>query len=452
VQSLVPVIQQLGPILVTVLNAFLPLLPAVISLIPPVTQLVVALTPLIAVLAQLAVIVVQIITPFIQFSSEVLALVSQRAIVPVITALARAFQFIAPAINAILGPLQAFSRFLSRLNLRELTQDIGAGLGGALRTAAIAIVDFVTNAVGFFASFPQRIATAIAAIPGLVAGIFTQMVSLVFESLGFFIGRIIAVFADLAINGPARLAAFGAAVVSFFANLWNNAITQVSQFVINFLAFLGSLPERVPALLESLGTLISDFFSSMWNNAVATVQRGVDNIVAFVRSIPDRLSAFIASFRDIGGQLIEGLMNGLLAFGDRAANFVGQIVSGLKRFLNDNVIGPLERGLNRGLGGFLNLKLPRLEHGAVITEPTIAQLGEGGKAEVVIPLTNPARAQQLVDESGLDNIVNMDRRTVVNVLVKIGETELREMVQTETDQALTAQGEQLFAGPRVLGA
>lgn len=451
VQALLPVIQQIGPLLVAVLDAFLPLLPAIIDLVPPVTQLVVALTPLITVLAQLAVIAVQILVPFIKFSSEMTALVAVKVIVPVITALAKALEFIAPALNAILGPLQTFSRFLGRLNLRQLATEIGTGLGNAMRTAGQAVSDFVSNVVGFFASLPQRIGTAIAAIPGIVAGIFSQMVSLAFESLGFFVGRIIAFFADLATNGPSRLAAFGDAVIAFFVNLKNNVLTQISQFVINFLAFLGSLPEQVPILLAALGTLISNFFTNMWNSAVATVRQGVENVIAFVRSIPDRLRGFIAGFRDVGGQLIEGLMNGLLAFGNRAANFVNQIVSGLKKFINDNVIGPLERGLNRGLGGFLNLSLPRLEHGAIITQPTIAQLGEGGKPEVVIPLTNPSRAQQLVDESGLANMVNMDRRTIVNVNVRIGERELTDIVRTETDQALAEQGETLFAGPRVLG-
>lgn len=47
-----------------------------------------------------------------------------------------------------------------------------------------------------------------------------------------------------------------------------------------------------------------------------------------------------------------------------------------------------------------------LAEGGVITRPTFAQLGEGGLKEVVLPLTKPARALALAQQSGFMDIVN----------------------------------------------
>ncbi|MFI7467403.1 hypothetical protein [Nonomuraea sp. NPDC049646] len=43
--------------------------------------------------------------------------------------------------------------------------------------------------------------------------------------------------------------------------------------------------------------------------------------------------------------------------------------------------------------------------GGIITSPMVSLLGEGGKPEVVIPLTKPARARQLAEQSGLTSIL-----------------------------------------------
>lgn len=451
VQALLPAITETGPKLVSLVDAFLPLLPAIIDLVPALVQLVVALSPLLVILAQLTTIAVQLITPFLKFSSEVVALASSRILVPVIEALARAFEFIAPALNSAIGPLRSFSDLLSRFNLRDFLESLGTGIGTGLVKLGDKIAGFVTQATGFFRSLPETILDFVASLPGRLADIFTATFQAVIEAIGFGIGLAI----NLAITFPERFVnavfALRERLVTFFSQLWESVTQTIFQFTVDFIVFLKSLPEQIPIVLEALGNLIINFFSNLWTTITDTTRQGAENIVAFVRSIPERLVDFISSFRDVGSRIIAGLMDGLFAFGGKAADFVSKIVAGLKGFLNDNVIGPLERGLNKGLGGVLNLKLPRLAKGALISQPTIAQLGEKGP-EVVIPLTDPSRAQQLVDESGLSGIVNMDRRSVINVNVKIGETELREIVQFETDQALTEQGDSLRAGPRWVGA
>ncbi|MET0578771.1 MAG: hypothetical protein ABW122_08935 [Ilumatobacteraceae bacterium] len=44
------------------------------------------------------------------------------------------------------------------------------------------------------------------------------------------------------------------------------------------------------------------------------------------------------------------------------------------------------------------------EAGGIVTSPTLSWLGEKHKPEAVIPLTNPGRAMQLMQQSGLDRL------------------------------------------------
>lgn len=64
---------------------------------------------------------------------------------------------------------------------------------------------------------------------------------------------------------------------------------------------------------------------------------------------------------------------------------------------------------------------PAFADGGIVYGPTNALIGEAG-TEVVIPLTKPARAAQLMQQSGLDRMLGGD--TAVNVQVFVGNEEL----------------------------
>lgn len=57
-------------------------------------------------------------------------------------------------------------------------------------------------------------------------------------------------------------------------------------------------------------------------------------------------------------------------------------------------------GTGKGSGGFTGFA-----EGGIATEPTLATIAEGGRPEVVIPLTKPARAAQLAQQSGLTQML-----------------------------------------------
>lgn len=74
--------------------------------------------------------------------------------------------------------------------------------------------------------------------------------------------------------------------------------------------------------------------------------------------------------------------------------------------------------------------------GGIITEPQVATLGEGGRPEVVIPLTDPSRARQLADQSGLMNVLGGDGATTVIVYLGTEQLDAR-MYRVATSTAVT---------------
>jgi SLT domain-containing protein len=98
------------------------------------------------------------------------------------------------------------------------------------------------------------------------------------------------------------------------------------------------------------------------------------------------------------------------ALGDAATgafNFASKIFNALRGFINDKLINKLRNISVFGAKPFSGIpEIPDipLAQGGIITKATNALIGEDG-AEVVIPLTKPERAKELLVQSGLMDII-----------------------------------------------
>lgn len=86
-----------------------------------------------------------------------------------------------------------------------------------------------------------------------------------------------------------------------------------------------------------------------------------------------------------------------------------------------------------------------LAEGGVVHSPTHALIGEAG-SEVVIPLTKPSRAAQLMQQTGLDRMLASNGATVVSVY--IGNEAVDSHMIRVVEQSNTQQARQLSYGPR----
>lgn len=346
--ALSPLLQVLAPIVVTLVKALDPLWPVLGQLIVPITQLVVALTPLIALIAQLLVIAVDIAAPIIRLVANLLALLSAKAIAPLLMAIAKALTWVFKWLQPVADWLAKAGDWLNKLNWGK----IGHEIGGAFADAWKAVAGFfsrlpgqiaswlvsVGSAIGnFFASLPGMIWHALQAIPGLLVRAVQDWFHAVFFALGFAIGSLIRYIETV----PPM-------IFNIWKNLWLEGLHLWIAGINAVINFVMSLPHRIWAILIDAknGALIIihdmingiifwftvmpgkvlGFIESMWNRAKALFREGVDAAVNFIRGLPGRAASgvsglwssmvnaigdIIGNFRRMGVNIINGLIDGI---------------------------------------------------------------------------------------------------------------------------------------------
>ncbi len=128
--------------------------------------------------------------------------------------------------------------------------------------------------------------------------------------------------------------------------------------------------ELVPLLIDLIPLLawVTDFFRVIVEGLTGGIERLDEEINLFFGtadsgiSVVDRIRGAFESFDNAARALAERIREAWRAF---------------KAFLD----------LTSGNGGNLNLNVPQLAEGGIVTRPTLAMIGEGGESEAVIPLS-----------------------------------------------------------------
>lgn len=341
------------------------------------------------------------------------------------------------------------------------------------------IPGWFNSVVRFFTELPGKAGNGLSSLKSTILHFFEDSLKATFDSAFQNIGRVIGLF--LAIPTLVRRALANLVLVvhdAFFGALheaedtvtvgWQRIVTgfqagvdflksvlvAAKNFVVTqfegLLAFLGSIPGAVSGFFVGVYHAIVD-------NLTAAVARGRDEVVSgfnavvnFIGSLPGRIAAFGGRLYDEARGLGRAIGNGLKDIGGFAKEIGNDIVNTVKSGIN-HVISSINSGIN-SIGGSLHIKLPNipgLAHGGIIDSPTIALLGEGSKREVVVPLTDPARAQELATQSGLTKILAKGSAApIVNVTAILGTGEILTVLDTRIETAMDGQGGELAAGVR----
>lgn len=144
---------------------------------------------------------------------------------------------------------------------------------------------------------------------------------------------------------------------------------------------------------------------------------------------------------DLFGKL-TGVVRGFWSILSRAADAIAHFLS-----FKDGLASML--GLGGSAGHFIGKVIPGHAEGAIVTSPHVAAVGEGGRPEVILPLTKPARAQQLAQASGLLGILRGTKAaTVINIHARLGDGPVLDVIDQRVEEALGDQGDLLNRGVR----
>lgn len=304
--------------------------------------------------------------------------------------------------------------------------------------------------VDFFKGLPARIANAFFAVKDLVVGIFLGLFDKLKATVLGGIGVVIGIFlASPQLLKGALDAVVNSITTSFFTAL--HFVTDLVRTSIdNVVEILRGLPGLASDAISAIGTFFTDFWTSTMIHIQTTVESGYNRVVGFFGSIPDRIRALgpkvAEAARSIGHRIGEALSD----IGDFATDLGKKVFNALKGSINRAI-----DGINAGIalvddkvpGGLP--RIPKLAKGDIINRPTLAVIGEKGP-EVVVPLTNAARAKELARESGLVDLLKLGRPSNgVQVVVYLDPSGvIIPTVRTVVDGALDDQGDELAYGTR----
>jgi hypothetical protein len=201
------------------------------------------------------------------------------------------------------------------------------------------------------------------------------------------------------------------------------AIDAVKNLLRGLVDWIGDLGRGILASALSRVGNVFDRIADGARDAYQAVRGVLNDMVGFINGIIDRVGAAASRVANA----IKGPINTVLG----AIDAVKITIPSIK--LPSIKIGPKRFG-GGTIGGFTIdpfPNVPRLARGGIVSQPTLAMVGEGGGREIVAP------------ESLLREIVGS---RMPNVRVFIGNQELRGLVRTEIDDSDTGIARTLLAG------
>ncbi len=215
------------------------------------------------------------------------------------------------------------------------------------------ITGWIGQAVAWFGALPGRIGAGLAALPGIVMGLFQSMIDKVLFGVGFVIGWVIRQFIELPGNVRRGLSTLWSAMQGIWDTVKRNVTTWVSTAVNNAVTWLRGLPGKARSAISSLWSNMVGAFNSAKTNATNSASALVSGTVSWLRGLPGKARSAIAG---IPGQ-IKSVFSGAGSWRYSAgSNILSGLVRGMKGAVGAAIGAAKDaamsviNGLKRGLG------------------------------------------------------------------------------------------------------
>ena len=191
-------------------------------------------------------------------------------------------------------------------------------------------------------------------------------------------------------------------IKNVFVGVWEaiKGSLELSLAYIQFV-FQGAL-DAITLAWDLAWTGIKLAFEAAWELVKTVVSKGIDEIVLFFYEFPDRIEGAVSTLADaikspfvVAFNAIKTLWNNTIGgFGFTVPSWIPKV--GGKGF-KIPYIGGSGDAYGGGVTGSIDAFFA---NGGFVNGPTVAMIGEAGP-ELVLPLTRPARTQELLSEHGL---------------------------------------------------
>lgn len=471
---LIGVLDRLVPVIDKVVTAFSNMSPTMKTVIGVIAGVVAALGPVLFVVGKVIAIGGTLVATVgkiaagigLLFTPVGAIVVGIAALVAIIIIVVKNFDSIKEAIG---GVIDAIGNFIS--GALQFLMNTFTGLWETVRN----VWDSITNAIETAISFV--VGTVFAMFHGALDGImiaFTAVKEFITTTIGAIASVIRSVFAGIANFFSTIMETISGIITTAIEFIWTLFMKYLDMYRAAFRIAFDAIRTIVRTVLRAIRQIITTVFdriSEIISTVLGTIQTVVSEVFGFIegvittvvgtisRVVTDTFNGIKRFITDILNDIktvFEGIWNGL-------STFVTDVIGGIYTFITDtfddvvqffagipgriwnvasgmfngikeafrDAINFVIRGWNRiefripgfrigpvGYSGFtLGLPdIPELANGGIITQPTLAIVGEAGP-EAVVPLSRPNRARQIMNSAGLSGagaLVNIERATFMD--------------------------------------
>lgn len=253
----------------------------------------------------------------------------------------------APAFQPVVTALQSAGTALTPLI---------AQLGGSFMGLMQSLAPIVQTVATYLASWLATLVNIGAAIASTVVPILTQVVEFISGTLIPIVMPAVQSIMDAVITAMPAIQAAIETALGVIEGVWNTvwpAIQAVLETVFSVISgvvgtVMGAISAVITAVMQAISgdwegawDTISGFLSGIWETMKSTVSGAIDGVIQFFIDLPgnilDALGDFGSLLVDVGGDLIDGLINGIKdaagAVGDMLLGIVDDAIGGVLSFL-----------------------------------------------------------------------------------------------------------------------
>lgn len=378
IESIVTLFTTLGSsvadIAVSLVQAFVPLIPVFVQLATTIGQLVAQLvTSLVPVIGQIIKLVVQLIPIVLPIITSIIKGVAQiaAAVLPLVVVIVKAIGTIALAVA-------------------PLIVTIVNGIAQVIAAILPAVTQIITAVAPVITMIVQGIAGILAAILPIVTTVITivaQIIAAIVPVITFIVdiaAQIIAAVAGIVVT----IINIVMGIVTTIINIITGIIGVVTAIITAIIGVVGGIIGAISGIFSAVVSVVGGIISGI----IGIVTGVINTVVGVFRGIVGTISGIFQSVANAIGSIFRGIS-------DTIKNIINGLVNIIKTPINwiiDGINGFID-GINSlkipdwvpGVGGkSLNLpKMKRLATGGIISQPTVALVGESGR-EAVMPLEN----------------------------------------------------------------
>ena len=243
-------------------------------------------------------------------------------------------------------------------------QEVADGIVAAF----LAIVDWLQE---HFVPITMEVVETLTAAWQVFADFFTEYVAPIVEAAFVAIASVLDNFWDVV---KAMVNLVKALFSGDFKEVWFKLRTMVGEvidFIVDLFIFLpGRILSAAAPLVGKFALIVADFAVHLVGKIVKLIQAMPDQIIEFLSGIATDI---LNVGKSIGGWIISGIIAAVQAAASAIANAVRSVIPD---------VGGMVSGAVGKVGGFLGIGA----HGGIVTQPTLAVIGESGP-EAVIPLS-----------------------------------------------------------------